>query len=367
MLNSLARRPRARGLIERGLAWGPVATVTQARIDGLQSAADAAGDGAARQALLDLAALRAAHAPRRHTHVTDTLVARLTDASRERILGALDPVQQQVWDAHPEQDRRFLLLAYAMHHEIESAMADLGMRCHKPPETVHAMARGDLSAAGAPNLADLVVGELERSGLELGSGQRFLDFGGSSGRVLRSLIAVYPEIAWMGCDPNPEAIDWAAENLEGEFFVSGQTPPLPLEDGALDGAFAISIWSHFSAPAARRWLDEMHRVIRPGGRLLLTTHGWHSLRLYKQAFDAGTGGLSPDHVLACQRSLLTTGSWYFDSFGEDGDWGVKSPDWGHSFFLPEWLLEELLPRWSLRSFVEAGLEDNQDLYVFERR
>ena len=363
MLNSLARRTRARGLIERGLAWGPIAEV----VDGNRKAAGAARDAADRTALLDLAALRIRHAPRLHTHVTDTLVARLTDESREQILGALDAAQQETWAAHADADRRFLLLAYAMHHEIESAMADLGMRHHKPPEEVHAMARGDLSAAGAPNLADLVVGEFERSGLVLQAGQRFLDFGGSSGRVLRSLIAVYPEIDWVGCDPNPEAIAWAAENLAGEFFVSGQTPPLPLEDATLDGAFAISIWSHFSERAARRWLDEMHRVIKPGGRLLLTTHGLHSLRLYKQAFEAGTGGLSPEHVLDCQRSLAETGSWYFDSFGENGDWGVKSPDWGHSFFLPEWLLDELLPQWALRSFVEAGLEANQDLYVFERR
>ncbi len=367
MLSSLARRPRSRRFIERGLGWGPIAQIALDAAERERSATSSAHEAGRHAAMLDLAALRAVHAPRLHGGVTDALVARLSDQSRERILGALDQTQQDMWGAHNETDRRFLLLAYAMHHEIEPAMTELGMGHHKPPESVHAMARGDLSAAGAPNLADLVVGEIERSGLELQPGQRFLDFGGSSGRVLRSLIAVYPAIDWLGCDPNADAVAWAAENLDGEFFVSEQKPPLPLEDATLDGAFAISIWSHFSAPAARLWLDEMHRVIKPGGRLLITTHGWHSLRMYKEAYEAGNGGLSPEHVLACQRSLLETGSWYFDSFGENGDWGVKSPDWGHSFFLPEWLLSELLPQWSLRSFVEAGLEANQDLYVFERR
>jgi SAM-dependent methyltransferase len=363
MLKSLARRPRSREILERGLAWGPFSEIISRRIDRECRAAETGG----REARLGLATLRFAEAPRRHSSVTDALAARLSDESRERILSALEPAQQEFWDRHAETDQRVLLLAYAAHFEIEPAMAELGMSFHKPPESVHAMARGDLSAAGAPTLADLVVGELERSGLELRPGQRILDFGCSSGRVLRSLIAVYPEIDWLGCDPNDAAVAWAAENLDGEFFVSGQTPPLPLEDATLDGAFAISIWSHFSPAAARLWLDEMHRVIKPGGRLLLTTHGWHSLRLYKQAFEAGNGGLSPEHVLDCQRALLERGSWYFDSFGENGDWGVKSPDWGHSFFLPEWLLDELLPQWSLRSFVEAGLEANQDVYVFERR
>ncbi len=69
--------------------------------------------------------------------------------------------------------------------------------------------------------------------------------------MLRSLAAAYPAIDWHGCDPNGPAIEWASANIPGaSFFVSGNDPPLPLDDGSLDLAYAISIWSHFE-PAPR--------------------------------------------------------------------------------------------------------------------
>ncbi len=37
--------------------------------------------------------------------------------------------------------------------------------------------------------------------------------------------------------------------------------------------FAISVWSHFSATGALTWLQELHRIVQPGGHVLLTSHG----------------------------------------------------------------------------------------------
>ncbi len=65
-----------------------------------------------------------------------------------------------------------------------------------------------------------------------------------------------------------------------EFFVSGDAPPLPLADGSLDLVYAISIWSHFEPTLGLRWFEEMHRVLRPGGQLVCTTHGLTSVAFY---------------------------------------------------------------------------------------
>jgi SAM-dependent methyltransferase len=157
-------------------------------------------------------------------------------------------------------------------------------------------------------------------------------------------------------------VAWADRELRGTFFVSADEPPLALDDGALDAAFAISIWSHFSPPAASRWLDEMHRVVRPGGHLLMTTHGWHALNVFLGADP----GLSEEHVLAAQRSMAETGTWFFDPFGDGGDWGVESPDWGHTFLLPDWVLSTVTPAWSVELYVEGGLLGNQDVFVLRR-
>ena len=133
---------------------------------------------------------------------------------------------------------------------------------------------------------------------------RGLDFGCSSGRVVRMLAAALPDVAWSGCDPNAGAVDWASEHLHGiEFFVSPQAPPLELGDGALDLVYAISIWSHFDADAGLRWFDEMHRLLRPGGLLVVTTHGLSSL-----GRQIEVGAMVREAALAAPKRFIAAGS-----------------------------------------------------------
>ena len=47
---------------------------------------------------------------------------------------------------------------------------------------------------------------------------------------------------------------------------------LPLADGALAGVVAFYAIVHFAPPQLSQALAEMHRVLRPGGRLLLAFH-----------------------------------------------------------------------------------------------
>ena len=180
--------------------------------------------------------------------------------------------------------------------------------------------------------------------------------------MLRVLAAAYPAIRWLGCDPNAGAIAWAAENLPGiDFFVSPNAPPLDLADASLDVVTAISIWSHFEPALGLRWFDEMHRVIRPGGHLVCTTHGLTSV-----AFYAASGTRSPQQCSEISASLYSRGWWYAAEFGEKGDWGVASPDWGTAFVSPEWLLANLCPRWSVVEFAAGRNQANQDVYVMRR-
>lgn len=250
------------------------------------------------------------------------------------------------------------------------AIAATGLQPHDPPDDVHAMDRGPRSIVQALEITDLVVSCLSEAGQELEEGDVVLDFGCSSGRIVSPLAAWRPEGQWIGCDPNAAAVEWAQEHVGGgRFFVSDQRPPLPLDDASVDVAFAISIWSHYAEAAAREWLDDMHRVIRPGGMLLLTTHGAYSLGLYQRVYRETDGrfGLSDEHVLEAQRALAARGTWWFDAFGTEGDWGVQSPTWGHAHYLPEWVLEATAGRWAVRFYREAALLGNQDVYVLTRR
>ena len=71
--------------------------------------------------------------------------------------------------------------------------------------------------------------------------------------------------------------------------------------------------------------------------------------------------------MRCSEALYRRGFWFAHAFGEDGDHGVVSPDWGMAYATPEWLLARLLPDWSALLYEPARLDANQDLYVLERR
>jgi SAM-dependent methyltransferase len=192
--------------------------------------------------------------------------------------------------------------------------------------------------------------------------QRGLDFGCSSGRVVRALKAAWPDAEWHGADPNGEAITWASEHLPGIVFLrSPQEPPLRYEDASFDFVCAISIWSHFGEHAALTWLEEMRRITRPGGRLVLTTHGLQSV-----AFYGRTGDRSRAQLERIREALYRSGFWFANEFGETGDWGVKHPEWGTAFVTPEWLASHACPHWTIENFAVGQNDNNQDVYVLRR-
>jgi SAM-dependent methyltransferase len=257
---------------------------------------------------------------------------------------------------------RWLTLSYGIWLGIDAVGEKTGLPTVQPPEQIHAMVRGPLAAAGGLYEADMVAAALATAGVSLEATGAGLDFGCSSGRVLRVLAAAYPDTRWIGCDPNEPAIEWARANLSGiEFFVNPQQPPLGVEYGSLDLVYAISIWSHFAPELGLRWFDEMHRLIRPGGHLICTTHGLTSL-----ALAATEGHRPPAQAEEIMRSMYRFGGWYAAEFGPEGDSGVVNPSWGTTFLTPEWMLTTLTPLWRVLAFAPGRNQSNQDVYVLER-
>jgi SAM-dependent methyltransferase len=296
------------------------------------------------------------------TPVTDLLTARMTDDDLAEIESRLDAADAVLWAAADDTERNRLALAFASRYGVAGALERTGLSEAMPPPEVHAMARTSTAAGGSTYYADLVVVALASAGLELRPGLTVLDFGCSSGRVVRVLAAAFSEVDWHGCDPNADAIAWAAAHLPGIAFArSAEAPPLTYGDAAFDAVFAVSIWSHLAEGAALAWLDEMRRVLRPGGLLLLTTHGLDSVA------HANAHSLRPPEQLdEIVRRLYETGFWYAAEFGERGDHGIRSPDWGTAFLTPGWLLARTTPEWRCALLRRGAVESNQDLYVLQR-
>jgi SAM-dependent methyltransferase len=309
--------------------------------------------------------LKPGHLAGHQTGASRALYERLDaeDVAEVERLIAQTPELDTLYAAQPDfETRRHMVLSFAIWLGVQKVIQKSGLPAAQPPEDVHVMARGATAAAGGLYEADMVFDALAGVGADIATMSSALDFGCSSGRVVRVLDALYPHVQWHGCDPNDAAIAWAGENLPGiDFFVNGNAPPLPLADGSLDLAYAISIWSHFEPNLGLRWFEEMHRLIRPGGHLLVTTHGPTAVGYY--ATLSLRAPHQSDEILG---ALYRRGHWYAPEFGEQGDWGVVNPDWGTAFLSPEWLLAQLCPRWRLLEFAPGRNQDNQDVYVLQR-
>ena len=297
--------------------------------------------------------------------VSHRLYERLSAADVREVEAAIaadDQLQAYYTGAPDSRHRVFLLLSFGVWLRVPAVLEKVALGAEQPPEEVHAMARGPLAAAGGLYEADMVASALARVGIGIESAAAALDFGCSSGRLVRVLAAAYPDVRWHGCDPNGPAIEWARGAYPRvHLFLSADAPPLELPDGSLDLVCAISIWSHFAPALGARWFDEMHRLIRPGGHLVCTTHGFTSVDFYVK--NTLRTPAQSDEIVG---GLYARGWWYAQEFGADGDWGVINPDWGTAFLSPEWLLAKLCPRWRVLEFAPGRNQDNQDVYVLQR-
>ena len=270
----------------------------------------------------------------------------------------------QIWEHAEARDRKPMAVALALHYDVPEAAERTGLNADMPPDDVHTMARGALATGGAYGVGDYVVEALSYAGLDLEAGTRILDFGCSSGRVCRVLAAAYPDVEWHGCDPMAEAVEWAQDHLSGATFeVSRQDPPLTYDTGHFDAAYAVSVWSHFAEDAAVAWFDEMHRIIRPGGVLVLTVQGWHTL--HRLAVDRAWEKVDVERVA---QDLYSHGFSFVDTFDDErgGDHGIKHPSWGWGFLTPAWLFRRLRGSWQVVDFNPGRVEGSQDLLTIRR-
>ena len=122
------------------------------------------------------------------------------------------------------------------------------------------------------------------AGFELNDGSAVLDFGCGCGRTLLWFARQFPKVQWHGSDVDAESIEWCRKSIPGGVFaVNGSIPPLPFPDNSFDLIYAVSVFTHLSEEHQRAWLPELRRILRPGGRLLLS---FHSRNVWQPLEDA---------------------------------------------------------------------------------
>lgn len=152
---------------------------------------------------------------------------------------------------------------------------------------------------GAPAVhAELV------SGAALTGSQRVLDIGCGTGNLTLQAKRSHPDADITGCDPDALALARAhrkAGSGTGIHFDRAYAQDLPYPDAYFDQVLSALMLHHLAEDTKTAAALEMHRVLRPGGRLhIADVHGDRLPGLLEAA------GLTCDEVTTIRQGHLGT-------------------------------------------------------------
>jgi SAM-dependent methyltransferase len=139
-----------------------------------------------------------------------------------------------------------------------------------------------------PVLRDVVL--LSVGGLGAGERGRLLDVGCGNGRFLGEMRSLGWDV--VGVEPDPQAAAVAREN-QGVPVVEGMLEDAAFEPASFDAVHLSHVVEHVYDPVSL--LTECRRVLRPGGRLVLTTPNLDGLG--HRVFGPAWRGLEPPRHL----------------------------------------------------------------------
>jgi SAM-dependent methyltransferase len=186
-----------------------------------------------------------------------------------------------------------------------------------------------------------------------GGNLHVLDFACGPGRIAAEVKKLEPNWQIKGSDIDQVAVAWARSHLHhvAEFSVNEASPPTAFPRDFFDAIYSVSLFTHLDEPAQLAWLAELHRVTKPGGWAVFTTHGATSLK-----------SCTPDERARIARDGF--------AFRIDRTGWLKLdglPDFYQTTFHSRAYVEHVWTRWfDIASYSEGGLEGHQDLIVLRR-
>jgi 2-polyprenyl-3-methyl-5-hydroxy-6-metoxy-1,4-benzoquinol methylase len=126
---------------------------------------------------------------------------------------------------------------------------------------------------GGERAAQSIVDILSTHAIEIQSLGAILDFGCGCGRVLRRWQHM-KAVEIHGTDYNRTLVRWCSRNLPfARVTNNGLVPPTRYPNNRFDLVYALSVFTHLSEPLQLIWMNELRRILRPSGALLLSLHG----------------------------------------------------------------------------------------------
>jgi SAM-dependent methyltransferase len=194
-----------------------------------------------------------------------------------------------------------------------------------------------------------------------------LDFGCGSARVLPHIAALAPEADCAGCDVDRSAIAWAERHRpELRWALSGFEPPLPFGAESFALVYSISVFSHIGEEAQDRWLEEIARVLQPGGVALLSVHGSYAF----DQFRSGRVRSSWSRAGAFERGPLGPSEFVFEPYRRSiwnrSELPGVGGEYGLAFHGEGYLRDHWSGVFEISAVLERALTAWQDIVVCRR-
>ena len=150
----------------------------------------------------------------------------------------------------------------------------------------------------------MVSGLLAQSGVAEGDGGRYLLIDSGCGHLVHTLMATRPASRWLGLDRDSESVAWSAANVtDAAFAVLPDRLPLGERDASFDGAVALDLSKRLDFARLGEWLEELWRLVRPGGFVVLGACGYAALAHFTDRQQT-----ADDDVRSALRTLDETGT-----------------------------------------------------------
>ncbi|MFO1311871.1 MAG: glycosyltransferase [Burkholderiales bacterium] len=197
----------------------------------------------------------------------------------------------------------------------------------------------------------------------LASYSPILDFGCGCGRLARFFKGHPGEVH--GCDIDARHVEWVRGHLP--FITAVNTKPnqpLPYANDTFDLIIAISVFTHLNEASQDLMLAELARIARPGGTLLLTTHGERALqrareeeRIYRMiAVDDARFATAQREFAANQHAFVP----------QEGHLTSATFQYGITFLPRRYVHDHWGRHFRVHDIVSGGLHDFQDVVVLEK-
>lgn len=239
-----------------------------------------------------------------------------------------------------------------MRHELETMAV--------PPGEIVFLTQGHRDVDGYRNSIIPGVWNMRRylaaCGIKTHEMRKVLDFGCGSGRLLTGWSLEDENRVLVGCDSNAVLTDWARAHLPSRIRIdhTASVPPLPYADTEFDFAFGISVLTHLRYRTQQLWVQELARILKPGGVLLVTAHG----AIYVTLFASNrVAEFNKEGHLEVEGA--EDGSNEFASFHAPRHMAALADQFELLGYFPQGRIERKRTLFPL-----AGL---QDVYVFRRR